>query len=75
MDVVILLIVYRWWIHLPSKKLSIYLSKVAKDVRDSTDKPKDREMCVMFIKCVSRGEYELALKSLREGEIWHKVMG
>ena len=69
-----LLISYRWWINLPPKKLARHIAKGAKVIRDETDKPKDREMCVAIIDCVSDGKYDLALKSLRMGEIWHKVM-
>jgi len=75
MDTLVLLISYRWWIHLPTKQLAIHLSRGAKVVRDEADKDADVKMCRAIINCVSDREYELALESLRVGEIWHKVMG
>ncbi len=71
MTILDLLISYRWWIHLPDKQLAIHLSWGAKEVRNQTESKDVAKACRKFINCVSLRQYDVAIDSLRKGEIWH----
>ncbi len=59
--------------HLPVKEICLNLKKLSKMARDDTNDEQFKEICKGFIRLVSKGQYDEALKSIKIGYEYYLI--